>query len=198
MNAPVTNIRVADHPVDPQFLGRWSPRAFSTEAVSEAQVLTLLEAARWAPSASNNQPWRFVWALRGEAAFDAIADSLVPFNKGWADKAAALIVVASRNVVDKDGGVTANGFHAFDAGTAWGHLALQAHLDGLAAHAMGGFDHAKTAAAIGLPEHHVLHAVVAVGYRGDAASLPEGLQSREAPSPRLALAEIAKRGSFGG
>lgn len=196
MNAIVTNIRVADHPVDPQFPDRWSPRAFSAEAVSEAQVLTLLEAARWAPSASNNQPWRFVWALRGDAAFEAIAASLVPFNKGWAEKAAALIVVASRSVVDKEGAVVPNGFHAFDAGTAWGHLALQAHLDGLVAHAMGGFDHAKTASAIGLPEHHVLHAVVAVGYPGDAASLPEGLQSRESPSPRLPLAEIAKRGGF--
>ncbi len=196
MNAPVTNIRVADHPVDPQFVGRWSPRAFADKAVSEAQVLALLEAARWAPSASNNQPWRFVWALRGEAGFEAIADSLVPFNKAWAEKAGALIVVASRTVVDKDGAKQANGFHAFDAGTAWGHLALQAHLDGLSAHAMGGFDHAKTAAAIDLPEDHVLHAVVAVGYRGDAANLPEMLQSREAPSPRVPLAEIAKRGSF--
>lgn len=196
MNAPVTNIRVADHPVDAQFLGRWSPRAFSAEAVEAAQVLTLLEAARWAPSASNNQPWRFVWALRGDAAFDAIADGLVPFNKAWAEKAGALIVVASRTVVEKDGAPLANGFHAFDTGAAWGHLALQAHLGGLVAHAMGGFDHTKTAATIGLPEDHVLHAVVAVGCRGDVADLPEMLQSREVPSPRLPLAEIAKRGSF--
>ncbi len=196
MNAPAPHIRLADHPVDTQFTDRWSPRAFGATAVSEAQVLTLLEAARWAPSASNNQPWRFVWALRGEAGFAAIADGLVPFNKAWAEKAAALIVVASRTVVDKDGVPQANGFHTFDTGTAWGHLALQAHLDGLVAHAMGGFDPARTAAAIALPADHALHAVVAVGYRGEAATLPEMLQAREAPSPRLALSAIAKRGSF--
>lgn len=197
MNAVAKDVRVSEHPVDPQFPGRWSPRSFTDEAVSEAEVLTLLEAARWAPSASNNQPWRFVWALRGEAGFDAILAGLVPFNQSWADKAAALIVVASKSVVTKDGADAPNGFHAFDSGAAWGYLALQAHLNGLVAHAMGGFDHAKTAEAIGLPESHVMHAVVAVGHQGDAASLPEGLRPREVPSPRLSLAEVAKRGKFG-
>lgn len=196
MNAPVKDIRVAGYPVDAQFPGRWSPRAFTEATVAEAEVLTLIEAARWAPSASNLQPWRFVWALRGDAAFARIAESLVPFNKAWAEKAAALIVVASKTTVLKEEAEVANSFHAFDAGAAWGHLALQAHLQGLVAHAMGGFDHAKTAEAVALPANHALHAVVAVGHRGDAASLPEALRAREVPSPRLSLTEISARGSF--
>lgn len=197
MNAPVKDIRVAQYPVDAQFLDRWSPRAFSEAAVTEADVLTLLEAARWAPSASNNQPWRFVWALRGEAAFDAIANALVPFNKAWAEKAAALVVVASKTVTTKDDGDVPNPVHGYDTGAAWGFLALQAHLNGLVAHAMGGFDHAVAAAAIDLPENHALHTVVAIGHQGDAASLPDMLRTREVQSPRVALAEVAKRGRFG-
>lgn len=196
MNAIVKETRVPEHPVDAQFPGRWSPRAFTDAPVSEAQVLTLLEAARWAPSASNNQPWRFVWALRGEAAFDAIVDSLVPFNKAWAEKAGALIVVASKTTVTKDTGEVPNAMHGFDTGTAWGYLALQAHLSGLVAHAMGGFDHAAAAAAVALPENHALQAVVAVGYQGEAAALSESLRAREVPSARLGLAEVTKRGSF--
>lgn len=198
MNAPATNIRLADHPVDPMFTARWSPRAFASDELTEAQVLTVLEAARWAPSASNNQPWRFVWALRGEEAFARIAGALVPFNQVWAEKSGALVVVASRTVNTKDDGTDVpNIWHAFDSGAAWGSLALQAHLSGLVAHAMGGFDAARTAEAVALPEQHVIHAVVALGLQGDAAGLPEGLRSREMPNGRKPLAEVAKRGSFG-
>lgn len=198
MNAPLRSVnpRVADHPVDPQFTDRWSPRAFSDKAVTEAELLSLIEAARWAPSAMNLQPWRFAYGLRGEAAFDAIAEALVPFNRDWASKAAALVVIASKTTFLRDEAEVANPSHAFDAGAAWAQLALQTHLNGLSAHAMGGFDHAKAAANLHLPEGHVLHAIVAIGYRGDASSLPPALQEREVPSPRHAVATLAKRGSF--
>jgi nitroreductase len=155
-------------------------------------LLTILEAAHWAPSASNRQPWRFVWALRGEAGFSAIAAALNPGNKIWAEQAAALVAVASRLTVLRDGVEVANGTHAFDTGTAWGHLALQAHLSGFASHAMGGFD----ATAVALPDHHALHAVVALGRRGEATLLPEVLSSREVPSLRMPLAEVTRHGSF--
>ena len=92
MNAPISPIRVPDHPVDDMFIARWSPRAFADTAMAEDEVLTILEAARWAPSASNLQPWRFVWGLSGDAGFAAIADALVPFNRIWAEKAAALVL----------------------------------------------------------------------------------------------------------
>jgi nitroreductase len=160
------------------------------------EVLTLLEAARWAPSASNMQPWRFVYALRGEAGFDAIADALVPFNRGWAEKASALIVVASKTTTLKDGAEVPNMFHAFDTGAAWAQLALQAHLKGWIAHAMGGFDHSRLAVNLKLPEGYALHAVVAVGHQGDPVSLNEMLQAREHPNDRLPLADVARHGSF--
>lgn len=196
MNAPISPFRLPDHPVDDLFIARWSPRAFADAAMTEGDVLTVLEAARWAPSASNLQPWRFVWGLRGDAGFAAIADALVPFNRGWAERAAALVVVASKTTVLRDEGPAANGYHAFDAGAAWGHLALQAHLSGFVAHAMGGFDRAKAGESLHLPADHVIHAVVALGRRGDPAGLPDGLKSRETPSSRLPLAEIARRGRF--
>lgn len=192
-----TPIRQPGHPVDPLFPARWSPRAFSDAALTEGQVKVLLEAARWAPSAANHQPWRLVWALRGEPAFAAILDGLVPFNRDWAEKAAALIVVASKDrAVGRDGAEAPNRWAAFDSGAAWMSLALQAARDGLAAHAMGGFDAAALAAALGLPEGHSLQAVVAVGHPGRPDSLPEPLRAREAPSPRLPLEEIAFHGRF--
>lgn len=192
-----TPIRQSGHPVDPLFPARWSPRAFSDATLTEAQVQVLLEAARWAPSAANHQPWRLVWALRDEPGFRAILDGLVPFNRDWAEKAAALVVVASKDrMADRDGSEADNRWAAFDSGAAWMSLALQAARDGLAAHAMGGFDAAALAASLALPEGHSLHAVVAVGHPGRPDSLPEPLRAREVPSPRLALEEIAFRGRF--
>lgn len=189
--------RVPDHPVDPQFLSRWSPRAFSDEAMDETELLTLLEAARWAPSAVNAQPWRFAWGLRGEPAFQAIAAALNEGNRTWAPRASALVVVGSRSLRrSADGAEVANTTHAFDAGTAWGHLALQAHLRGWAAHAMGGFDRAALTAAVGAGPAHVLHAVVAIGRQAPADTLPEALRQREIPSQRQPLANLAARGQL--
>lgn len=189
--------RTPDHPVDPQFLTRWSPRAFAPEAMSEADVLTVLEAARWAPSASNLQPWRFAYGLRGDAGFVAMVSALAAGNRLWAEKAAALVVVASAQTVPKDGAEVPNRTHAFDAGAAWAQMALQAHLSGWVAHAMGGFDHDILRAAIAVPEGFALHCVVALGRHGDPADLPEALRAREVFSARRPIAELAKRGGFG-
>ncbi len=189
--------RQADHPVDQQFPARWSPRSFSDHALTEAEVLTVLEAARWAPSASNNQPARFVWGLRGDAGFAAILEALVPFNRDWAQRAAALVVVASRDVtVAADGKVSPNRWSAFDAGAAWMSLALQVQKMGLVAHAMGGFDVPALAAAVALPEGHSLHAVVAIGQQGPVDLLAEPLRAREMPNQRNPLTESAFRGRF--
>ncbi len=196
MNAVLPPTRVADHPVHPQFIERWSPRAYSAEEMSEKDLLTVLEAARWAPSASNIQPWRFAYGLRGDAGFAKIAAGLVPGNRLWAEQAAALVVVASKATVEKNGVEVPHATHAFDAGAAWAQLALQAHLNGWIAHAMGGFDHAALRASLNVPENYVLHAVVALGRQGDKAALPEALQAREVQSGRHPLAATVKHGSF--
>ena len=188
--------RIADHPVADLFLARWSPRAFGLAPLDEAQVLTVLEAARWAPSASNNQPWRFSYGLRGDAGFAAIAEALSPGNRIWAEKAGALIVVASATTVARDGAEVPNGAHAFDTGAAWAMLAVQAHLSGLISHAMGGFDHDKIRAGLNVPVSFALHAVVAIGHPGDPATLPDTLRAREVPNQRRPLNETTRRGSY--
>lgn len=193
-----TNTRKADHPVSDIFPSRWSPRAFTEETISENELLTILEAARWAPSAFNAQPWRFIYTLRGDAAWDAILGALLPFNQTWAKTASALVIVASETKMVPPGKTEAvdNGTHTFDAGAAWGYLALQAHISGFAAHAMAGFDKDAMAKAVNLPENHVLHASVAIGKQGDASLLPEALQAREVPSPRHPVGQIAFHGGF--
>ncbi len=192
----MSDARRPDHPVAPFLAARWSPRSFTDAPMTEAQVMSLLEAARWAPSASNNQPWRMVWALRGEAAFAAILGTLAAGNQVWAGRAAALIAVASRDTVLRDGAEAPNRWAAFDTGAAWMSLALQAREMGLAAHAMGGFDAAELAGAVALPAGHSLQAVVAVGTQGLPEALPEPLRSREAPGPRMPVEGFSHRGRF--
>lgn len=189
-------MRIADHPIDDQFLTRHSPRAFSAQQMSEKQVMQLLEAARWAPSASNNQPWRAAWGLRGDAGFDKIAASLKDFNAAWAPKASALIAWAARSTVARDGAENPNPWAAFDAGTAWGFMALQAQKMGLITHAMGGFDAGALAQSLEMPAEYHLHAVIAVGYLGDANDLPESYRAREVPSARNSVDTWAKQGGF--
>ena len=189
--------RQPDHAVAHQFPARWSPRSFTAREVAEAEVLSLLEAARWAPSASNHQPWRLVWARRGEDGFAAIHSALATGNQVWAGKAAVLFAVASKDTVtNREGAEVANRTAGFDTGSAWMSIALQAQTMGLAAHAMGGFDTDKLAAAVGLPDGHSLHCVVAVGEQGPAEALPEDLRAREKPSGRKPVAEIAVHGRF--
>jgi len=188
--------RSADHPIHAQFLSRHSPRAFAAREMTDAQMHQLLEAARWAPSASNNQPWRAAYGLRGDAGFAHIAATLADFNAVWAPKAAGLIAWASRSVVTRDGADTPNAWAGFDAGAAWGYLALQAQEMGMISHAMGGFDAAKLAASLHMPSDFTLHAVIAVGYLGDAADLPEALSAREAPNGRGAVGTWAAKGNF--
>jgi nitroreductase len=187
--------RIPTHPIDSQFIERWSPRAFVDQPVTEQQVLTVLEAARWAPSASNLQPWRFFYGVRGEAEFDTLLSLLVPFNEGWAKNAGALIFIASVTSFDGSRPVAT---HSFDAGSAFMSLSLQAHKMGMVAHGMAGIEYDKVPLVLRLPDNVKVQAAVAIGYQGDAATLPEGLQKREGPSQRLPLADLVFKGHFEG
>ena len=195
---PIENKRKADHSINPVFVDRWSPRSFSNEAITEDELLTLLEAARWAPSAFNAQPWRFAYALRGDALFQPLVDSMAPMNQLWAPKAAALIAVASFNLCTPPGATAAipNGSHEFDTGAAWANIAMQATFSGWYVHALGGIDFVKASAAIALPAEHQLHALLAIGKRGDPSVLPDALRERESPNPRKPICELAVRGKF--
>jgi hypothetical protein len=120
--------RQADHPIDPLFLRRWSPRAMAGTPLRPDDLHPLFEAARWAPSSGNGQPWRFVYALRGTPEFAGFLDLLVPGNRIWCERAGALVVILSRTVRDNGKAVRT---HSFDAGAAWMSLALQGTLQGL-------------------------------------------------------------------
>ncbi len=193
-NAP----RVPEHPIHPLFHERWSPRAFTDEEISVNELMKLFEAARWAPSAMNAQPWRFVYARRGTPHFARLLSTLAPGNQAWADRAAALVALVSEELMALPGKEerVPSASHSFDAGAAWAHLALQAHLAGWATHAMGGFDRERAHAALELPPDHRVEAFIAVGRPGDPATLPDWARERERPSGRKPIAELVREGSF--
>ncbi|RZS90007.1 nitroreductase [Motilibacter rhizosphaerae] len=176
----------------PLLLERRSPRAYDAVSRLDGDVVTrLLEAARWAPSAMNRQPWRFLVGLRDDETFKGVFDALAPGNQTWAGSAGAL-VVALAPVTEGDK------WTAYELGLAVGQLTVQAHAEGLFVHQMGGFDAAQVKEGFGVPEGYEAYAVLAVGTLGDVAELPEHLQEREvAPRERLPLGEIAFSGSWG-
>lgn len=192
--------REAAHPINPIFLNRWSPRAFSGEAVSEQDLMTILEAARWAPSAVNFQPWRFIYGIKGSAEFDRLLSLLAPGNQRWAGKAGALVMIVSETLTGKPGDEERKPIrtHSFDAGAAWMALALQAEMLGYRVHAMGGVDYAAIPDALGLPDGVHIEAAVALGRMGHADDLADDLKAREKPSPRQPLSAIAFKGKYGG
>ena len=192
------NERVADHPIDPLFLERWSPRAFTGEAIPEEELFTLIEAARWAASSYNSQPWRFIYARRDTPHWERLLGLLIEFNRGWAQHAAALIFVVSKSTLlppGKDAEIPSHS-HSFDAGAASACLALQAARSGWAAHGMVGLDFDEAFVVLGVPQGYRIEAAFAIGRRGDKSLLSEPMRSREMPNGRMPLAEIAFEGSF--
>jgi len=191
--------RTAEHPIADVFTRRWSPRAFDGGTLTEADLMRLFEAARWAPSAFNIQPWRFLYALRGSADWQRFLDLLVPANREWACNSSAIIFILSDCFMrDEDGKAVEPAYsHAFDAGAAWGQLALQAVYDGLHTHGIAGLDYEKATAELRVPEGYRIEMALAVGRtheQGD--SLPEVLREREVPSDRMPIADLAFAGSF--
>ena len=187
------NHRTTDYPIDDIFLKRYSPRAMSGETISKEELMTLFDAARWAPSASNRQPWKFVYALRDTGEFEKFFSTLVEFNQDWCKNASALIVLISKKT-KSDG--TPNPTHSFDAGSAWENLALQASTMNLVAHGMAGFDYAQAKEKLGVPDDYNVEMMIAVGKHGKIEDLPESLRSRETPSDRKKLEEIVFEGKF--
>lgn len=183
--------RLADWNVYPIFRERWSPRAMSGEEITHEELMTLFEAARWAPSSNNSQPWRFLFARRETPVWDTFYGLLTAGNKSWCDKAAVLMVVISRTTLDSGAPVRA---HSFDAGAAWMSLALQGHLMGLAVHALQGFDCDRARVELAIPEEYTLEAMIAVGRPGRTEDLPEEMQKMEFPKSRKTIFDFISEG----
>ena len=193
--------RAPDHPVDDLFLQRWSPRAFDGSEMPEEDLLTMFEAARWAPSAFNSQPWRFLYARRGGADWERFLSLLIPWNQSWAHSASALVYILSDTLPFTDrktGEPQPSTTHSFDSGAAWACLALQASLMGYLAHGMSGIQYEPARSELRVPERFVLNAACAIGRIGDPAQLDEKLRAREFPSGRKGIGELAFAGNFPG
>lgn len=190
----VTLHRKARAGTDPMFPGRWSPRAMSGEPIPEEELLDLFEAARWAPSSYNGQPWRFLWARRDTEAWDDFFALMGEYNRSWAKNAAVLLVVVSRNTFEHNGKPSQT--HSYDTGAAWMSLALQGAAKGLVVHGMQGFDYEAAARVLGVPDDHTVEAMAAIGRPGEIDDLPEKAREQERPNDRKPLAEIAFEGGF--
>lgn len=185
MNALLT--RQSEHPVDSLFLSRWSPRAYDSTALPLDDLLTILEAARWAPSAFNKQPWRFIYALPGDDYWSLFISLLDSFNGEWAQHAGALVFLLSDTHAPS---------HKFDAGAAWSHIALQSHQLGYQAHAMGGIFHGRIKQELAVPDTFTVEIGIAIGTMTNADQLPQKLRDREKPSMRLPLVDLVFSGRF--
>ena len=189
-----SDVRTPDYPIDSVFVDRWSPRAMSGAPVSDQELLTLFEAARWAPSSGNSQPWRILYARRDTPQWPTFLGLLVPSNQAWAHRASALLVFLSRHLRERDGKPQVT--HAFDTGAAWVSLAFQGNLKGYVVHGMEGFDYARARTELEVPPEFTVHAMVAIGRPGAIADLPENQRKRESPNDRRPLEQTICEGKF--
>jgi nitroreductase len=184
------------HKVHQLFVDRWSPRAFDESAIPNEDLEAIFAAAGLAPSAFNYQPWKFLYARRGDANWERFLSLLIPFNASWAKDAGVLIFIVSDTKMRGPEDAKDHYSHSFDAGAAWAQMALQATLLGYHAHGMTGVDFPRAHEELGVPEGYRIEAAVAIGRRDAPERLPEGLREREVPSDRKPVAEIAIAGNF--
>lgn len=189
-----TKVRKSDYPINPLFLKRWSPRAMTGEPLSERELMTLFEAARWAPSTYNEQEWRFLYANKNGSQWNTFLGLLMQANQVWCNNASVLVVVLSKKTFTLNGKV--NPVHTFDAGASFENLALQGAEMGLVVHGMAGFDRDKARKELNVPEDFNVEAMIAIGKPGDPDSLPPELRDREKPSDRKPIKDIVREGVF--
>lgn len=187
-------MRIPSYPVEELILTRWSPRAMSGEPISHDELMSLFEAARWAPSSYNNQPWRFIYAHRDTKYWHTFFDLLVPFNQEWCARAAALIVVVSHTRFSFNNKPSRT--HSFDTGAAVQNLALQGHAMGLVVHGMEGFDYDRARTIFAIPDEYTVEALFAVGRPASSDILSLELKKRELLSDRKPIAEFVTEGTF--
>jgi nitroreductase len=174
----------------PALLQRWSARSYADRDVPMDDLARVFEAARWAASSNNEQPWRFIVGVRNSETHEKIASVLAGFNKTWAPSAPVLILGVANTLFERNG--TPNAYALYDLGAATSYLTLEAAELGLVTHQMAGFDHAAMRQQFGIPESYALGCVVALGYQGEPAALGnETLIAREhLPRDRKPLSEL--------
>jgi nitroreductase len=194
---PISKQAATKYPIHELLSQRWSPRAFCDRPVEPEKLLSLLEAARWAPSSNNEQPWRFIIASRDNPVeFEKVLACLMEGNVAWAKRAYALILTVAKITFDRNGQPNRHAFH--DVGIATENLALQATAVGLVVHPMAGIYPQKAREIFGIPEDYDVVAALAVGYPADESSLSLELRERElAPRKRKPLEEIVFTGRWG-
>ena len=190
----VFDYRKPDLDISPIFINRWSPRAMSGEELRREELMRLFEAARWAPSSMNNQPWRFLFALRNTRHWEKFFGLLSPGNQVWCKNAAVLIVVVSKKTFDYKSKPART--HSYDSGAAWMSLALQGSFLGFVVHGMQGFDYDRATSELSVNDEFQVEAMIAVGRPGKKEDLPPAVQEREFPSARKKLEEIVFEGGF--
>jgi len=195
----MTDERKPDHAINPIFTTRWSARSFTGETMPEEDILSMFEAARWAHSSANRQPWRFTYAMRGDANFEQYVHFLDDGNQEWAHKAAAVVIVISaRRTKPTDGSAPRNiGTHSLDTGCALQSFTLQAAMMGYIAHPMAGILVGKIREELGIPEdEYKVEAAIAVGRLAPREMLSERFRGREVQSQRRPLSEIVFKGTY--
>ena len=193
----MSNPAPVEFPVNELIQNRWSPRAFSDKPVPQEVLRSLFEAARWAPSSSNEQPWAYIVATKDDAEnFEKSLGALVEFNANWAKKAPVLVIAVAELAFAKNNAPNRNA--QYDVGAASLQLSIEATARGLVVHQMAGFDPETAREAYDIPQGWEPIAAMAIGYPGDASSLPEPLQSREkAPRSRKRIREFVMSGQWG-
>lgn len=196
MNALVGGIymRKAQYEILDLIMNRWSPRAMSGEKITQHELMSLFEAARWAPSSYNNQPWRFIYAMRETPQWETFFNLLAEGNQVWCKAGAVLICVISHRYFEYNGFVSRT--HTFDTGAAMENFALQGFSMSLVVHGLEGFDYDRARAELNIPEGYDVEAMFVVGRRAPTSVLPQKLQERESPSNRKKVDEIVFEGKF--
>jgi len=184
-----------DYTVHPLIASRWSPRAFDSKPIEKEKLQRIFEAARWAASSSNLQPWYFLVGFKGDHVYQKILDTLVEFNQLWAVSAPILVLAISKTTNARG---DQSRTYAYDLGQAVATLSLQAISEGLYTHQMGGFDSSVVSVALEIPDDYKVLVVFAIGYLGDTEILPPNLHKLEmSPRTRRPIAETVFTESFG-
>lgn len=194
INKENKNTRVPTYKVSPYILNRWSPRSFTGNKLTHEELMSLFEAARWAPSSYNHQPWRIIYAKKDSNHWSKMFSLVDRFNQVWAKNADVLVLIISLKNFEYNGKLSHT--HQFDTGAAWENLALEATSRDISTHAMEGFDYEKARTDLEIPEEYDIFAMIANGKQGHRDKLPSDLRDEEFPSNRKQLHKIVMEGGF--